>query len=1736
MAIKNFNQPPYYDDWSEAKNYLRTLFRPGYSVQARELTQLQTALQNQVSKVGDHLFTDGSKILEADHTLDLNVDYITLDSSYNSLNVDNYYDEFEGTVITGQTSGVKAKVIKAIPAENTDPITLFVAYIDGGNNNTSKTFDYEEVVTSDASTPRASTIKPAVENSIGKGSRLLIGSGVFYVNGSFVYVEQQDVVISKYSSTPSARVVLEITENLITSADDSSLVDNAAGSPNASAPGAHRYNIELTLAVEPYDLSERSIDNYIPIVVINNGVLEETSSDTQYAEILKLLATRTYEESGNYTVRPFPIQIRDHVDGDADKLSIALEPSVAYIEGNRVETISSTYIDLDRSRDESLDVASFSRTSSFADLGNYVTVNNLSGVPDINTFNTINLVNASASVIGTARVRYLQDVGSSQYRVYLFDIQMNAGQSRGDIASMNATNVTPNFSADLVVTGPSYIEDSGNNVAIFPLPYEGAKSVIEDSVVITTCEVRSATISTNKLQLATGTDNILFTDLDDIVIVLSSGSNAGDVIPLTGLTVEATGATSALTNLSITGPAITAANGETVKVLANTIKSNSGTVRKTKNLIANEEVTVTSPNTTNGGYDDLGLADIYQIKAIYMSPDLSTPATTSHKDVTARYDLDNGQRDNFYDNGRIRLKRDAAAPIGRLLVVLDYFEHTSGDFFTVDSYSVDWSDIPEYASAKGTYNLRNVIDCRPRKDQTGSGFTGLGSSVVEAIVPDSVIFIDMDIYLPRKDKVYVKSNGEFGVKRGVSAINPSYPADADNSMTLYLLDIAPYTGKTTDVRPTFVENKRYTMRDIGKIEDRVKKLEYYTTLSLLEKDVMASSTLANDGTDRFRNGFVVDGFYGHNVGDVSNADYKVSMDLRKGQLRPSFFQDSVKLKLESSLSDSGISNGEIITLPILSHKKVINQPYASGTENLNPYLVFKYEGQLTLDPEVDDWMDVEERPDVVLNLDGLYDAIEFLADETGVTGTHWNWWETDWSSTSVNVSTSGIATTTTTTTTTQQTKTGEEITLSSSPMTAAINDIVVDMNIVPFIRARRVYFYASRLKPNTKLWMFMDDTDISGYARSTTADETFEEWSAGASDPEIYKSETAHPEGANTLTTNADGEIWGSFIIPSNDAVKFRTGSRVVRLIDSSSNNIGESSTSAERIYTASGVSKSTVDFAVNAKIPTFETAEISDTRTLISRTSRTVWNTGNGSSDPLAQSFSVTEDGGAFITKIDTYFKSKSDIDPVSCQIRTMSNGYPTTEIIAQASLRPNDVNTSTDASVATTFEFPWPVYLNPGVEYAFVLKSNSVDYNAWVSELGQFDVTDSNVRITEQPATGVLFKSANESTWTPDQFKDIKFSLYRAVFDTSTTYNAVFTNGTIPAKLLQRDPFITYNGSSEVRVLHKNHGIPEGGKVTITGAAEVGDEVNGIPIAQFNATHVISNVEFDSYTIAVSSNADANGSGGGTAVKATEDKRIDVFKTNVAQIVLPGTDLAYSYKISSGKTLGGNDNAYSMSVPYKPFLSGTNIYPSSTLLIPGPANGASVTGSESEAIDSGLFIKAILSSTKDNLTPVIDPQRNSIISIYNRVDNAVEEADHNTDLNNPIAKDPNGNVRFVDETSAKDNSGACRYITRKVLLDDDATDLRMWLKVNRPADTYIDVYYRLNENDNELLDDQEWELATPLKEAPQNDDPRIYSEIEYDMEDIGTFSGFQVKIVLRSHNSTKVPTVKDFRAIALS
>jgi hypothetical protein len=75
MAL-NFNVDPYYDDFDPSKNFHRILFKPGYAIQARELTQSQTILQNQISKFADNIFSQNTPVTGGKVTTNQNCYFI----------------------------------------------------------------------------------------------------------------------------------------------------------------------------------------------------------------------------------------------------------------------------------------------------------------------------------------------------------------------------------------------------------------------------------------------------------------------------------------------------------------------------------------------------------------------------------------------------------------------------------------------------------------------------------------------------------------------------------------------------------------------------------------------------------------------------------------------------------------------------------------------------------------------------------------------------------------------------------------------------------------------------------------------------------------------------------------------------------------------------------------------------------------------------------------------------------------------------------------------------------------------------------------------------------------------------------------------------------------------------------------------------------------------------------------------------------------------------------------------------------------------------------------------------------------------------------------------------------------------------------------------------------------------------------------------------------------------------
>jgi hypothetical protein len=275
--------------------------------------------------------------------------------------------------------------------------------------------------------------------------------------------------------------------------------------------------------------------------------------------------------------------------------------------------------------------------------------------------------------------------------------------------------------------------------------------------------------------------------------------------------------------------------------------------------------------------------------------DFTTPTGIYGTSIYDRYDFDNGQRDEYYDVGRLLLKHSYSAPTAPISVEFEYFSHSSGDYFTINSYpgTVRVNDIPSYNGI----SLRDVLDFRPRIADGGTVFSGSGSSFSMPPKRGQDITVDYSFYLSRKDKIAISRDGAFFSVAGVPALVPGEPLDPAIGMVLYKLSLEPYTFGTSNANIIVdqVDNKRYTMRDIGKLEKRIDNLEYYTSLSLLEQETKGLSITDANGLERFKNGFIVDSFTGHNVGNVLSPDYLCSVDMQNGELRPFYNINNVNL-------------------------------------------------------------------------------------------------------------------------------------------------------------------------------------------------------------------------------------------------------------------------------------------------------------------------------------------------------------------------------------------------------------------------------------------------------------------------------------------------------------------------------------------------------------------------------------------------------------------------------------------------------------------------------------------------------------------------------------------------------------------------------------------------------------------------------------------------------------------------
>ena len=943
--------------------------------------------------------------------------------------------------------------------------------------------------------------------------------------------------------------------------------------------------------------------------------------------------------------------------------------------------------------------------------------------------------------------------------------------------------------------------------------------------------------------------------------------------------------------------------GSTSKARASVVDFNSSTLKLT---IVYLEGTFTAGETVTGT-NSQGTA----ISGIIN--DSVGSVVLGSKVITDRYDLFVGQTDFLYGISWLKRKKGYAKPIRKVKLVLDYYNHSAtGDYFGGQSYlSTDYADITVYNNKF----LADYLDFRPGVKNLYSG-TGTVSSPAyvncstldfksrvfpTAGTPAATLFdipklasdfrADFDWYLSRIDKVFLLPNGEFQVIKGKSEEDPTEPDNLQDGMLLAVLSHTPYGfDPAEDVIIKRSDNRRYTMRDIGALERRVNNVEYYTSLNMLETDTFNLEIRDSSGKSRYKNGFMVDDFTDHSKSDVEAEDWGCSLDYARGECRPSHYTTNCSLVINETLSTNYQKTGPIITLPY-TEEKLIDQPYASRVENVNPFNVFTYIGRIDLTPASDDWVDTDRLPVNVQDIEGDFRATQerLNVDQNGFAATQWNAWETTWSGESDSgwntwrehtfanfVSGRGrrVMGSRTVTTTENQTRSGIRQQVIPRIERRSLGDSLISATAIPWIRSRNIDVNVVRLKPRTSFYAFFDGQAVDAYlipkiieviknpstdARTNSTPFVIGETVTGetsgcklkvAAPNDYFKynpyddTELASSYASTTAFLNIDttslaeqavgdyygniqvgevlvgasgaravvkdrrllsdrlGQYRGAFFIPPtnvNTNPRWATGTRVLRLStdENDSRLPGAVDSSAQADYKAEGVLNTVQENVLsirNAEVVTDTVTQeqsISSTRT---ESRQTGW------WDPLAQSFLIDETGGTFLTSVDVYFNSKDTNIPISMQIRTMVNGYPSPVILpfSDTTLTPEQVNISETGAVATKFTFRAPVYIPQSIEHCFVLFSDSNSYQVWISRMGELDISGDRT-ISEQPYAGVLFKSQNASTWTADQYEDLKFVIHRAKFDNTLVSKLVLNNAPLArgnnGKLrLSNDAITTY------------------------------------------------------------------------------------------------------------------------------------------------------------------------------------------------------------------------------------------------------------------------------------------------------------------------------------------------------
>ena len=1195
---------------------------------------------------------------------------------------------------------------------------------------------------------------------------------------------------------------------------------------------------------------------------------------------------------------------------------------------------------------------------------------------------------------------------------------------------------------------------------------------------------------------------------------------------------------------------------------------------------------------TNVGPWPLGVPDGLKLIAVYKG---STYANTE-SDVTSHFELNNGQRDAYYGISTLVKKSTSTLSIStsdKLLVHFSAFQKdsTSGGagFFSIDSYSPTdigtlnnnqfrTAEIPLFNSPSSgrQYDLRDSIDFRPMTANTGVYANTIVSATINPantisfsndkfVAPGREFIGDFQHYLARIDLLHIESTGQIGIIKGVATESPTPPSKPDTGMTIATISIPVFpslsiTEAIQNKRPSYGiktsirQTRRYTMSDIGDMEERLSRLEYYTSLNLLEKQTTDLIIKDTNGLDRFKNGILVDSFKDLSIGNINSLEYKAGIDKAASQMIPKAEQVNVDLVFNNSLSSNVTKTGDLITNDF-SANVILSNPFATKSRNAAE-LFHQYNGTVTLFPDYDNFYDTTINPEKVTNVvidmtsgfesligelnkidvinQRRFDVISDISRDTLInsTTTGWN-----------NGNSGGTETTNTFEVIRDRTirETRQLLNVAdNNTSTVQVGEYMTDMALQPYMRSRIVKFAIFGLRPSTRHYVYFDDVSVDQHCRPAVNN---------SADSNITEDDLEEiGEFGGNITSDASGAVYGSFRIP---AQTFFVGERILTVADEVfSSSLSDATSIALRSYNAYNFSIEKGSSSISTRQPVFNrvgwsNTSIDTTRSVETRrTRRTTWVQQNDDSDgapgpdPLAQTFYIgssqaRDEEGIFVPKMDLFFAEKDAVEGVTIEVRTVMNGTPAEQILpfGLKHMESSEINTSTDGTVATTVTFDSPLFMRQGNEYCVVVKpdGNNPGYKVWVSKIGQSDIATGSDNITQDNFDGVLFLSTNNRTWTPTQDENVKINIYRCEF-ASTAGSAVFNNPDIEFLKVQDISGTFLNGEMVYKLaanataqtvsMSASSSNLVGTSTNFTADFTVGDRIvvtgadsNGTVRSQvLSVNSIANNTQLSIKGQPLFSNSTSNYQitpSGKVNYYNNNDGVIHLDKSNASNssFIFSNNDILIAADSNSNAVITTVDNqvvSYFQPLMYRLTFAGniTNTGRTTLTAVDSVSNTTSVNMKFNDNNRILPFEPAIYSKSNEitqnsgnkTLTTTMNLSTGKLTLTPALDVQSTSLLTFNADINNSLTNEA--------YTNGEANT---KYISRTVTLKEglDAEDLKIFVSAYRPAGTDVTVFIKgLNAADNGEFNEKKWTQLTNLGNDVFSSTSNEFDVIEYEYD----------------------------------